>query len=89
MDCIFACESEQEARVYRNGFRAGSAIYEIEVPSQTRTHRGDYDLLTKSRPGATLLDTYVDGAIAYWSEEPRGMVECLIGGSAKITRVID
>ena len=89
MDCIFACESEQDARVYRDGFRGGSALYEIEVPDQTKTHRGDYALITTSRPGVTFLDSYVEGAIAYWSEEPRGMVECLVGGSAKITRLID
>ena len=90
LNCVFACETEADAIAFRDKFRAGYSVYQIEVADSQAVYRGDYDIISRSTAGHPFIDTYVNGAITYWQNAPTGMVlaECLIEGSAKITNQV-
>jgi hypothetical protein len=88
LNCVFACETEANAITFRDDFRAGHSVYQAEVTAGQAVHRGDYDIISNSTAGHPFIDTYVNGAIAYWQDAPTGLVECLIEGPAKITKLV-
>jgi hypothetical protein len=88
LNCVFACETEADAIAFRDEFRAGSFVYQIEVAESRPVHRGNYDIISRSTAGQPFIDTYVDGAMAYWQKTPIGPVECLIDGPARIVKQV-
>jgi hypothetical protein len=88
LDCVFACETLEDATAFRDRFRQGAAIYEVEPLNEgTPTYRADYDLITATGDAA-FLDIWVERSRAYWQQEPAGLVEVLIGGVVRVMRQV-
>jgi hypothetical protein len=83
LECVFACETVQEATAFRDHFRQGAQIYRVEVIGSPDTHRGDYDLITGSGT-APFIDHIAERARRYWTDQAIGMPELLIGGSVTV-----
>ncbi|WP_257195897.1 MULTISPECIES: DUF2441 domain-containing protein [unclassified Bradyrhizobium] len=84
LDCIFAAASAEDAITFRDRFRPGAHIFEIQPNKTAPIYVADYDLITG--PGGAFIDTWVTRSVTYWTSPPRGMAEVLIGGSVTILR---
>lgn len=89
LDCLFACETEDMARAFRDRFRAGSAIYAVEPWADAKMYRGDYGLISNNVPGGPYLDFMPPIAVSYWTKPPGEEVEVLVGGPADVIAIID
>jgi hypothetical protein len=88
LDCVFACETMADATAFRDRFRREYSVYQVRAARRQAMYRGDYDLISNSIRGRPFIDTYVEGAIAYWQNAPVGLIECLIVGPVKITKLV-
>ena len=88
LDCVFACESLQDALTFRDKHRTSGHVYPVEVAnSGTRVFRGDYNLISHGPKWGGYTDYLPVNALRYWSEPPSGMVELLIAGAVRISKV--
>ncbi|SDS19082.1 hypothetical protein [Bradyrhizobium canariense] len=85
LNCVFACGQMEDAVTFRDGYRQGAAIYEIEAPDGTPVHVGDFSLISVGRPG-TMIDVWVVGSASYWRDPPAGLKEVLIGGPVTVIK---
>jgi hypothetical protein len=88
LDCVFCTEDIESAKAFRDRFRKGESIYEVEVEDTVSTHTGNYDALTNTPQGA-FVDTNVATAKSYWTDAPTGIREILVGGSVKVSDKIE
>ncbi len=84
LNCIYACTTLAAAEAFRNAFRAGGAIFEIAVADEVPIFQGDLASLGSAKAGEPFLDVWVRVATRYWTDQPPGVTEVLIGGSATI-----
>jgi hypothetical protein len=49
LNCVFCTEDIESAKAFRDRFRNGESIYEVEVEDTVSTHTGNYDALTDGR----------------------------------------
>lgn len=88
LSCVFTCETLAAAEAFRNAFRSGATMYEVEkVDSASPTYVADYDSITgaNDRP---IVDFWVECALKYWTAKPTGIAEVLVGGEVKIIRPV-
>ncbi len=89
LDCVFACETANDAFTFRAKFRPTSRIYIVEpLLSSYSHHRGDYDIITAGPKWGGYVDYLPANALKYWSEPPFGMVEVLIGGAVRVIGLV-
>jgi hypothetical protein len=88
LNCVFCTEDIESAKVFRDRFRNGESIYEVEVEDTVSTHAGNYDAITDAPQGAN-VDTTVSTAKSYWTDAPTGIREILVGGTVKISIKIE
>ena len=78
LDCVFACFREEDARAFRDRFRAGHKIYRVEL----------IDPETPVTIGA-ITEPYVEMAAqiaaSYWNATQLHFPEALIGGVVRVT----
>jgi hypothetical protein len=48
LNCVFCTEDIESAKAFRDRFRNGESIYEVEVEDTVSTHTGNYDAPSKS-----------------------------------------
>jgi hypothetical protein len=46
LDCVFGCRSLDDAKAFRDRYRAGANIYELAVQNGTPTFIGDFDKIS-------------------------------------------
>src|SRR6218665_3156056 len=56
MSCVYASTSKTAAAAFRDQFRPGAHIFEIDVAEDTPSFRGDLDGITNTKNGDTFLD---------------------------------
>jgi uncharacterized protein DUF2441 len=88
LNCVFCTEDIESAKAFRDRFRKGENIYEVEVEDTVNTHTGNYDALTDTPQGA-FVDTSVATAKSYWTDVPTGIREILVGGTVKVSAKIE
>ncbi|WP_271593240.1 DUF2441 domain-containing protein [Bradyrhizobium sp. CCBAU 65884] len=88
LNCVFCTEDIESAKAFRDRFRKGESIYQVEVEDTVSTHAGNYDAITNLPQGA-FVDTSVATARSYWTDAPTGIREILVGGSVKIFAKIE
>jgi hypothetical protein len=89
-DCVFACQSEQEARQFLQRFRSNGShrIYEVElVDPATPTSIGDFAAITDAPP-APYVERAVHVSAGYWKDGCPTFPEVLIGGPVRVLQVI-
>jgi hypothetical protein len=47
----------------------------------------DYELITDTGNDA-FVDIWIDRALRYWTTEPKGILEVLIGGDVRVVRAV-
>ena len=75
----------ESAKAFRDRFRNGKSIYQVEVEDTVNTHSGYYDALTDVPKGPS-VNTNVATAKSY---APSGIREILVGGSVKVLGKIE
>ncbi len=88
LDCLFACETVEMARTFRDGFRAGSQVYEVDPWPDAKLYRGDYGLISTNVPGGPYADFMPPIALRYWTQPPGDHVEVLVGGPVTVRAVL-
>lgn len=88
LDCLFAWETAEMARSFRDRFRLGSLIYEVEPLLDAKTHRGDFDLISSNVPGGPFVDFMPPLALQYWTLPPKERVEVLVGGPVTVRAIL-
>jgi hypothetical protein len=88
LNCVFCTEDMESAKTFRDRFRPGESIFEVEVEDTVSTHAGNYDALTNA-PRGPFVDTSVATAKSYWTDAPTGIREILVGGPAKVSIKIE
>jgi hypothetical protein len=84
LQCVYACTTLKAAQVFRDKFRVGSPIFKVNVNRKTPTFIGDLESLSNAKTGDPFLDTWVETAIKYWTAQPKGATEVLIGGDVTV-----
>jgi hypothetical protein len=87
LDCVFCTEDLESAKAFRNRFRKGESIYEVEVEETVNMHVGNYEALTDVPQGPS-VDTNVATAKSYWTDAPTGIREILVGGPVRVSKKI-
>jgi hypothetical protein len=87
LDCVFTCQTLDDARAYRTRFVPSGTIYEVE-PISTCPIAADYDLITDTG-SEPFLDLWVTRSIRYWTSEPQDITEVLVGGDVRVVRVVE
>lgn len=87
LNCLFACDTMKGATVFRDKYRAGAFIFQLNVASEVAIHVGDFDLISSTESGP-FIDVWSSGAIRYWRTAAKGSHEIIIGGPAKVTKKI-
>ena len=85
---MFCTDDAESAKAFRDRFRPGESIFEVEVEDTVSTHAGNYDALTDTHQGA-FVDTGVTTAKSYWTDAPTGIREILVGGPVKVSIKIE
>jgi hypothetical protein len=88
--CVFACQTEEKARAFRDRFRFRQSdhIYRVEpVGSDTTITMGDYAAITDAAPGP-YVEMAARIAADYWDAEQPRFPEALIGGAVRVIAVI-
>lgn len=80
LECVFACESSELAVRFRDTYRKGAEILQIEFNPTTSLHRGDFELISSIGLAGSYVDYMADRALRYWTMPPSELVEVLIGG---------
>lgn len=91
LNCVFTTESVEAARHFRDRFRAGAKIYEVESVNEADVEiRCDFDLISNSgfAKDALIPDVAVK-ARRYWDQNPKGLVEILHAGPVRVVRTIE
>lgn len=88
LDCVFCTVDIESARAFRDRFRNGESIYQVEIEDTVNSHSGNYDALTDVPEGPS-VDTNVATAKSYWTDAPSGIREILVGGSVKVLGKIE
>jgi hypothetical protein len=88
LNCVFCTEDIASAKSFRDRFRKGDSIYQVEVEDTVNTHAGNYEALTEVPQGPS-VDTNVATAKSYWTDAPTGIREILVGGSVKVIDKIE
>jgi hypothetical protein len=86
LDCVFACETMDDAIAFRDRFSSGSVVYEVECDDSTPTHLGNFEAITYTSSTAPLVDHKSSLAISYWRDQPTGIKEILIGGPVTVLK---
>jgi len=89
LNCVFLSQSMDDAVGFRDQFRPGGHIYEVEMMDDVPFHRGDFSLLSYNSPNVSFLDFMPQFCIRYWTEQPSGIVEVIYPGRAKIVGQVD
>ena len=53
----------------------------------TPKHRGDYSLISEAYPHVPYIDYMSQGVARYWTQEPRKIIEVLVGGPIRVVGV--
>jgi hypothetical protein len=85
LNCIYGCTTLAAAQAFRDKYRSGAPIFKIKVSKSTPTFFGDLEGLSNAKPGEPFLDKWVETAIKYWAQEPKGATEVLIGGAVTVS----
>jgi Protein of unknown function (DUF2441) len=88
LECVFCTEDIASARAFRDGFRKGQSIFQVEVDDTVTMHAGNFDAIT-SLPQGAFVDTSIATAKSYWIDAPTGIREILVGGSVKVSHKIE
>jgi hypothetical protein len=75
-----------DAVAFRNQFRKGSAVYEVQCSDDVPRFLGNYDAITFNVGNAPYVDHKTSLAISYWRNPPTGIKEVLIGGPVTIVK---
>jgi hypothetical protein len=86
LDCVFTCETLADAQAFRDQFRKGDAVYEVQYDDGTPTHPGNFQAITYSNSTAPFVDHKSSLAISYWRDPPTGIKEVLVGGPVTVVR---
>ena len=83
-ECVFACQTLGDAKNFRDRFRRGSVVYEVQCDDDAPTHLGNFEAITYSSSTAPLVDHKSSLAISYWRDAPTGIKEILIGSPVTV-----
>ncbi|PJI55527.1 hypothetical protein CTI14_03995 [Methylobacterium radiotolerans] len=86
---MFAAETLNMARSFRDRFRPGAGIYAVEPWHDATLFRGDFGIVTDIDPAAPFLDYMPKGAIRYWTEPPGDQIEVLVGGPVTVVKRVE
>ncbi|WAC28311.1 hypothetical protein [Ancylobacter sp. SL191] len=83
---IFSCETIDEVRIFKNKYRENNGyIFGIEPENNNiSTFRGNSTAISTPVGPTPYIEYTSDWARDYWTKEPDGMVEVLIGGPARV-----
>jgi hypothetical protein len=89
LKCVFVTATIEDARAFRDRFRPGAEIYEVDVNDNLLRHPGNFEAITRPTKGAPYVASFADMAMSYWRDTPTGpgLVEILIGGPVAIIGV--
>jgi len=78
LDCVFAAESLEMAKRFRDKYRGGcGTILKVEtLNTNMPCHRGDFSFMSTNFDGP-YIEHMSRGAVRYWTEEPKDIVELL------------
>ena len=86
LDCVFACFREEDARAFRDRFRAGHKIYRVElIDPETPVTIG---AITDAEPGP-YVEMAAQIAASYWNATQLRFPEALIGGAVRVTSIAE
>jgi hypothetical protein len=88
LDCVFCTDDVASARTFRDEFRKGQSIFQVEIANTVTTHAGNFDAITFLPQGA-FVDTSIATAKSYWVDAPTGIREILVGGPVTISIKIE
>ena len=88
LNCVFAFETLACARRFKAKHRTDGSILKIGVANGIGCHRGDFDIISAGT-SAAYVDYMSDGANRYWTAEPTGFVEVLIGGPVRVIEIVE
>ncbi|EXX77089.1 hypothetical protein RirG_027000 [Rhizophagus irregularis DAOM 197198w] len=90
LDCVFACESIQEALIFRRRFRPDGKLLRVQLlEAVSPCHRGDFSLISDSIASGPYTDYMSLAAARYWTTEPSNMVEVLVGGAVSVLSEVE
>jgi hypothetical protein len=89
LDCVFACFRQEDARAFRDRFRAGHKIYRVElIDPETPVTIGDYGAITDAEPGP-YVEMAAQIAAMYWNATQLRFPEALIGGAVRVASIVE
>jgi hypothetical protein len=90
LHCVFVTSTIEDARAFRDRFRSGAQIYEVDVSNIWPRHSGNFEAITRPTKGAPYVASFAEMAVSYWRDTPSapGLVEILIGGPVTVTGVV-
>lgn len=89
LQCVFVTSTMKDARAFRDRFRPGAQIYEVDANDNLPRHLGNFEAITRPSNGAPYVASFAEMAVSYWRDTPTGpgLVEILIGGPVTVIRV--
>jgi hypothetical protein len=86
LQCVFVTATIEDARAFRDRFRPGAQIYEVDVNDNLPRHTGNFEAITRPTNGAPYVASFAEMAVSYWRDTPvaPGLVEILIDGPVTI-----
>lgn len=86
--CVFVYEELDQARVFRDRYRAGGHILIVEPHDlNAKRWRADPDHLTGSG-GTPFVDYMPEAAFRYWTEPASNHVEMLLAGPVRVVGIV-
>lgn len=86
LDCVFCCESRDDAEQYVAAHSTWSVIHEVEpLDRATPVFRTSWDYIGNINPNVpTPFDQIERDIRSYWAGDPQQNVEVLIGGAMRV-----
>lgn len=86
LNCVFVTTTIEDARAFRDRFRPGAHLFEVNVIDDCPRHSGNFEAITRPTRGAPYVPTFAEMAVSYWRDQPTGpgLVEILIGGPVTV-----
>jgi hypothetical protein len=88
LNCVFACTTLESAVAFRDRFRSGAFVFEIEASDDAPVHRGDISSISNTLAGEALIVIWSRTAAKYWTDASPKVTEVIIGGPVSIVRKI-
>jgi hypothetical protein len=89
--CVFVTATIEDARAFRDRFRPGAQIYELDVSEELPRHFGNFEAITRATKGAPYVASFAEMALSYWNDAPTGagLMEVLVGGPVTVKGIVE